>query len=161
MAKLLILLSEAAALSRTESLQESLKDFTMSYQLRLAHCGLGAEDFKSIVKEFEEHAGDFIINFSSLWELQGQSLLAVSTLPILHVAYKLSPAELVHNVNEVTPAGFFGFNEAGLRNAFEHIARLLARFDPKFSRVWTQFGQQQQMNMRKQDQDIRIDYASK
>ncbi len=161
MPKVLIVISEPEAQVETESLQQQLREFGLSYQLRSLDYRQGEQAFQLCLKEFQHGGGQVIVNFSRYWQLQAQILSTLTRLPILNVAFTLPQEIVTYPIVDSVATGFFGANRSGLSAGCDFICRLLALQDDNLARAIEQQYQRTQLMLQVQTKEIRVDYEAK
>ncbi|HYX39398.1 MAG TPA: AIR carboxylase family protein [Oligoflexus sp.] len=128
MQKVLILLGAADDLSLTEQGQHILRDFRVSYQIRVASAQVAPDYVKDIVTSFQSEGGQVIVCLASPQDRLASLVSSLCQRPVLHVAASESPVSL-EQLPGPLPIATLGIGSSGFAQASLFILQILALQD--------------------------------
>ncbi len=118
MQKLLILLAAAEDESITAEGQALLRDFRVSYQLRVGSAQIAPDHVREVVTSFHKAGGQAILCVAPPQDQLASLVSSISTLPVLNVLVSSHPLTLDQLPGPIPVAtlgqGHLGFNQAAL-----------------------------------------------
>lgn len=128
MQKILVLLAAAVDEKLTEKGLEILRDFRISFQMRLASAQVAPDFVKDLVTNFQKEGGRIIICMASPQDHLASLVSSLCQLPVLNVVVSDAPL-LLEQLPGPVPVATLGLGAAGFAQAALFSIQLLALHD--------------------------------
>jgi 5-(carboxyamino)imidazole ribonucleotide mutase len=126
--KVLILLAAADDSKLTGEGQKILRDFRISYQMRVASAQLAPDYLKELVTSFQKDGGQVIICLAMPQDRLSSLVSSFCQLPVLQVAAGVNPV-LLEQLPGPLPVAMLGQGASGFEKAVLFCIQLLALQD--------------------------------
>ncbi len=133
MQKLLILLAAADDEPTTAEGQALLRDFRVSYQLRVGSAQIAPDHVRDIITSFHKAGGQAILCVAPPQDQLASLVSSISTLPVLNVLVSSYPLTLDQLPGPI-PVATLGQGSVGFNQAAFFVLQMLALQDADLSR---------------------------